>query len=64
MLKADDMEKKDASVKCLEVMSTSRPEHWKAILLAVLNISAITIFTAEIPVTSPRQSKSHFSQTS
>ena len=34
MLQDDEIEKKDAAVKCLEVMSTSRPEHWKAILEA------------------------------
>ena len=32
MLHSDELRKQDASVKCLEVMSTSEPHHWKDIL--------------------------------
>ncbi|XP_052246071.1 ankyrin and armadillo repeat-containing protein-like isoform X2 [Dreissena polymorpha] len=34
MLKSNDQKKKDSSVKCLEVLSTSKPDHWKSILEA------------------------------
>ncbi|XP_052802485.1 ankyrin and armadillo repeat-containing protein-like isoform X4 [Mya arenaria] len=32
MLKSDDLKKKDSAVKCLEVLSTSKPDHWRSIL--------------------------------
>lgn len=32
MLKDKNMNKKDSSVKCLEVLSTCKPDHWRAIL--------------------------------
>ena len=32
MLSDGDIRKKDAAVKCLEVMSTSDPQHWQDIL--------------------------------
>lgn len=34
MLTDSEFEKKDSAVKCLEVLSTSKPEHWKSILEA------------------------------
>ena len=34
MLRSEDMRKKDSAVKCLEVMATSDPDHWRAILEA------------------------------
>ncbi|XP_061167170.1 ankyrin and armadillo repeat-containing protein-like [Saccostrea echinata] len=34
MLSDPDTDKKDSAVKCLEVLSTSKPEHWKSILEA------------------------------
>ena len=34
MLNSDDLKKKDSSVKCLEVLSTSKPDHWRSILEA------------------------------
>ena len=34
MLKSEDVRKKDSAVKCLEVLSTSDPQNWKAILEA------------------------------
>ncbi|KAK3108352.1 hypothetical protein FSP39_006134 [Pinctada imbricata] len=34
MLKDKDIDKKDSAVKCLEVLSTSKPQHWKSILEA------------------------------
>lgn len=34
MLTDPEVEKKDSAVKCLEVLSTSKPEHWKSILEA------------------------------
>ncbi len=34
MLNDDDVRKKDSAVKCLEVMSTSDPNHWCSILEA------------------------------
>ncbi|KAL3832524.1 hypothetical protein ACJMK2_024159, partial [Sinanodonta woodiana] len=34
MLNDADMKKKDSSVKCLEVLSTSKPDHWRSILEA------------------------------
>lgn len=38
MLTDPEVEKKDSAVKCLEVLSTSKPEHWKSILEAGENI--------------------------
>ena len=32
MLQDSSMGKKDSAVKCLEVLSTCKPDHWKAIL--------------------------------
>ena len=32
MLQDPSMAKKDSAVKCLEVLSTSKEEHWKCIL--------------------------------
>ena len=32
MLNSLDIKKKDSAVKCLEVLSTSKPDHWKSIL--------------------------------
>ena len=32
MLGEEDVDKKDAAVKCLEPLSTSSSDHWKAIL--------------------------------
>lgn len=32
MLNSDDLKKKDSAVKCLEVLSTSKPDHWRSIL--------------------------------
>ena len=32
MLNSEEIKKKDSSVKCLEVLSTSKPDHWKSIL--------------------------------
>ena len=34
MLGEEEIEKKDAAVKCLEPLSTSTEDHWKAILAA------------------------------
>ncbi|XP_056008070.1 ankyrin and armadillo repeat-containing protein-like isoform X2 [Ostrea edulis] len=34
MLADPDRDKRDSAVKCLEVLSTSKPEHWKSILEA------------------------------
>ena len=34
MLRDEDTRKQDSSVKCLEVMSTSDPQHWHSILEA------------------------------
>ena len=34
MLNNDNMAKKDSAVKCLEVLSTSKPDHWQCILEA------------------------------
>ncbi|XP_005090203.1 ankyrin and armadillo repeat-containing protein [Aplysia californica] len=34
MLNDESMAKKDSAVKCLEVLSTSKPDHWKCILEA------------------------------
>lgn len=30
----DTEQKKDSAVKCLDVLSTSKPDHWRAILEA------------------------------
>ena len=32
MLKDDDIRRKDASVRCMEVLTSSRPEYWKQLL--------------------------------
>ena len=47
MLSDGDIRKKDAAVKCLEVMSTSDPQHWQDILQSGLSNS----MTALLPET-------------
>jgi len=34
MLRSAEIKQKDSAVKCLEVLSTSKPHHWKSILEA------------------------------
>ena len=43
MLLDPDIRKKDAAVKCLEVMSTSEAQHWKNILESGQGACADTI---------------------
>jgi len=32
MLRHDDIRRKDASVRCMEVLTSSKPEYWKQLL--------------------------------
>ena len=43
MLKDEDTGKQDAGVKCLEVLSTSKPHYWKSILDAGIDIVFLCI---------------------
>ncbi|XP_022304477.2 ankyrin and armadillo repeat-containing protein-like isoform X4 [Crassostrea virginica] len=47
MLTDVDLGKKDSAVKCLEVLSTSKPEHWKSILEAGGIPALVTLLSSE-----------------
>ena len=47
MLQDSSMGKKDSAVKCLEVLSTCKPDHWKAILDA--GISQLLLTPVSVP---------------
>nr|XP_022304703.1 ankyrin and armadillo repeat-containing protein-like isoform X2 [Crassostrea virginica] len=47
MLTDADLGKKDSAVKCLEVLSTSKPEHWKSILEAGGIPALVTLLSSE-----------------
>ncbi|XP_065929233.1 ankyrin and armadillo repeat-containing protein isoform X4 [Magallana gigas] len=47
MLTDPEVEKKDSAVKCLEVLSTSKPEHWKSILEAGGIPALVTLLSSD-----------------